>query len=253
MRKCLTRFSREFVFGAAPCQSRVPCAPSFRYYPQASLHCCGLLVSSPGQCFSPGWRVPEARFMVFRLDSKGANMRKSVDLKTATKCEHRLRHRWERALQNKMTSIVFLHSQYFDMYIWYIFRSLLATLCTPETSFGPWTIGPNCRWLAHVLYQRKRDQTSRIPKDTSFAWSSSSSSVAWLLIRSIAGGDLRSIFLHLRPVDGIRKHNEGIPFRPWGRQFTPIICRLKTHRSCFTLDACFARELKNAFQCNPIK
>ena len=53
-----------------PWQSRVPCAPSFLYFPQALLHCCGLLVSSPGLCFAPGRRLPEALFMVSRLDSK---------------------------------------------------------------------------------------------------------------------------------------------------------------------------------------
>ena len=38
----------------SPCQSRVPCAPSFLYFPRASLHCCGLPVSSLRLCFSPG-------------------------------------------------------------------------------------------------------------------------------------------------------------------------------------------------------
>ena len=55
------------------CQSnrgRVP-------FPQTSLHCCGLLFSSPRLCFSPGWRCPEALFMVFQLDSQGAKVCKS--------------------------------------------------------------------------------------------------------------------------------------------------------------------------------
>ena len=52
-------------------------APSSIYFPQASLHCRGLLVSSPGLCFSPGWRLPEALFMVSRLDSKAAKVCKS--------------------------------------------------------------------------------------------------------------------------------------------------------------------------------
>ena len=54
MRKCLTKFGRIFECGAA------------------SLHCCGLMVSSPGPCASSGGRLPEALFMVFLLDSKSA-------------------------------------------------------------------------------------------------------------------------------------------------------------------------------------
>ena len=45
MRKCLTKFSWLFEFGAV------------LYFPQASLHCCGLLVSSPRLCFSSGCRL----------------------------------------------------------------------------------------------------------------------------------------------------------------------------------------------------
>ena len=41
------------------------------------LHCCGLLVSSPGPCASSGGRLPEALFMVFLLDSKGAKVCKA--------------------------------------------------------------------------------------------------------------------------------------------------------------------------------
>ena len=33
-----------------------------------------MMVSSPGLCFSSGWRLPETLFMVFRLNSKGANV-----------------------------------------------------------------------------------------------------------------------------------------------------------------------------------
>ena len=73
-RKCLTKFCWIFEFGAVHCQRRLLCAPSFLYFPQASLHCCCLLVSSPGLCFSPGWRLPEALFTVFRFDPKGANV-----------------------------------------------------------------------------------------------------------------------------------------------------------------------------------
>ena len=51
----------------------MPCAPSFSLPPQAS-HCCGLLVSSPGPCASSGGHLPEALFMVFLLDSKGAKV-----------------------------------------------------------------------------------------------------------------------------------------------------------------------------------
>ena len=40
----------------------------------ASLHCCGLMVSSPGPCASSGGRLPEALFMVFLSDSKGAKV-----------------------------------------------------------------------------------------------------------------------------------------------------------------------------------
>ena len=50
---------------------------TFSLLPQASLHCCGLMVSSPGPCASSGGRLPEAFFMVFLLDSKGANVCKS--------------------------------------------------------------------------------------------------------------------------------------------------------------------------------
>ena len=39
--------------------------------------CCGLMVSSPGPCASSGGRLPEAFFMVFLLDSKGAKVCKS--------------------------------------------------------------------------------------------------------------------------------------------------------------------------------
>ena len=44
----------------------------FSLPPQASLHCCGLRVSSPGPCASSAGRLPEALFMVFLLDAKGA-------------------------------------------------------------------------------------------------------------------------------------------------------------------------------------
>ena len=57
--------------GRAAC----PCAPSFRDSPRHS--CCGLIASFPGPCASSGGRLPEALFMVFQLDSKGAKACKS--------------------------------------------------------------------------------------------------------------------------------------------------------------------------------
>ena len=58
-------------------RSCVPVCTFFSLLPQASLHCCGLMVSSPGPCASSGGRLPEALFMVFLLDSKGAKVCKS--------------------------------------------------------------------------------------------------------------------------------------------------------------------------------
>ena len=58
MRTCLTKFSRIFECGAV--------FPKHR--------CCGLITSFPGPCASSGGRLPEALFMVFQLDSKGANV-----------------------------------------------------------------------------------------------------------------------------------------------------------------------------------
>ena len=48
-----------------------PCASSFRGFPRH--RCCGLIASFPGPCASSGGRLPAALFMVFQLDSKGAN------------------------------------------------------------------------------------------------------------------------------------------------------------------------------------
>ena len=42
-----------------------------------ALHCCGLMVSSPGPCASSIGRLLEALFTVFGLESKGANVCKS--------------------------------------------------------------------------------------------------------------------------------------------------------------------------------
>ena len=41
---------------------------------------CGLSVSSPVQCFSPGWHFEKALFVVSRLDSKGTNNVNLIDL-----------------------------------------------------------------------------------------------------------------------------------------------------------------------------
>ena len=87
-------------------QSRMPCLPSFLYFPQTSLRCCGLLVSSPGLCFSPGWRLPEALFTVSRLESKAAKACKSCRSRQELSneylvftCKIRLRYSRERASQ----------------------------------------------------------------------------------------------------------------------------------------------------------
>ena len=42
---------------------------------QASLYCCGLIISCPGPCASSGLRLPEEPFMVSRLKSQGARSR----------------------------------------------------------------------------------------------------------------------------------------------------------------------------------
>ena len=64
---------------------RISCAPSepralrtfFSLLLQAASLCCGVVVSSPGLRASSGGRLPEALFMVFRLESKGAKVCKS--------------------------------------------------------------------------------------------------------------------------------------------------------------------------------
>ena len=53
-------------------QSRVPFAFLNISFLQAPLRRCGLIVSSPVQCFLPGWRFAEALFVVSRLDSTAA-------------------------------------------------------------------------------------------------------------------------------------------------------------------------------------
>ena len=68
-----------FCISAVPTpavRAACPCAPSFfNYFPRP--RCCGLIASLPGQCASSGGRLPEALFMVFQLDSKGAEVCKS--------------------------------------------------------------------------------------------------------------------------------------------------------------------------------
>ena len=56
MRKCLTKFSFIFKFGAA------------------TLLCCGLMASSPWPCASSRGRLPEALFLIFRLESQDAKV-----------------------------------------------------------------------------------------------------------------------------------------------------------------------------------
>ena len=46
--------------------------------PQASLHCCGLMVSFPGPCASSGGRLPEALFMVFLSETSYSRERSST-------------------------------------------------------------------------------------------------------------------------------------------------------------------------------
>ena len=43
----------------------------FSLFLPATILCCGLMVSSPGPCASSGGRLPEAFFLVFRLESQG--------------------------------------------------------------------------------------------------------------------------------------------------------------------------------------
>ena len=63
--------------GAKVLEQRALCT-FFSLPPQASLHCCGLMVSSPGPCASSGGRLPEALFMVFLSDSKGPKVCKDA-------------------------------------------------------------------------------------------------------------------------------------------------------------------------------
>ena len=56
-------------------ESRLPCALFSIYFPQAALHCCGLFVSSPVLCFSPGRRFREAShcFKIWFKQCKGVS------------------------------------------------------------------------------------------------------------------------------------------------------------------------------------
>ena len=74
----------------APSAQRALCI-FFSLLLQASLLCCGLMVSSPGPCASSGGRLPEAFFMVFQLDSKGQKCENIVDLETDRKMSMHLR------------------------------------------------------------------------------------------------------------------------------------------------------------------
>ena len=85
----------------AACQ----CAPSFRLFPRH--RCCGLIASFPGPCASSGGRLPEALFMVFQLDSRGAKACKSCTSRQELSngyflfsCKIRLRYSRERASQS---------------------------------------------------------------------------------------------------------------------------------------------------------
>ena len=74
------------------------------------LHCCGLMASSPGMCASSGGRLPEALFIVFRLDSKGAEVCESCRSRQELSheyllltCNTRLRYSREQASQSLPT------------------------------------------------------------------------------------------------------------------------------------------------------
>ena len=56
---------------------------------QATLLRCGLMVSSPGPCASSGGRLPEAFFLVFRLESQGAKVLRGRVLRPEDACQKR--------------------------------------------------------------------------------------------------------------------------------------------------------------------
>ena len=54
------------------------CSAKCRFFEFGAVYSCrGLIASFPGPCASSGGRLPEALFMVFQLDSKGAKACKS--------------------------------------------------------------------------------------------------------------------------------------------------------------------------------
>ena len=56
-RKCMLALALSFEsaqFLLATSEQSASCISCFLFFPQASLHCCGLLVSSPKLCLSPG-------------------------------------------------------------------------------------------------------------------------------------------------------------------------------------------------------
>ena len=59
----------------------------FSLFLSASLLRCGLIVSSPGPLASSGGRLPEAFFLVFRLECQGAKVRFGSFLPKTHKCK----------------------------------------------------------------------------------------------------------------------------------------------------------------------
>ena len=77
MRTCLTKFSRIFEYGAVLplLEQRARVHLLFNSPGLAALlRSDGFRNSSPGPCVSSGGRLPEALFMIFLSDSKGANV-----------------------------------------------------------------------------------------------------------------------------------------------------------------------------------
>ena len=109
MRKCLKKF-RWIRIGAkvaySPWQSRVPCALSFLYFTQTSLHCCGLLVLLRG-CVFRSDDACQKRFSWFpdwiQKVQKCVNLGdlvKSFKFKRVFTCKHRRRYSQEKASQS---------------------------------------------------------------------------------------------------------------------------------------------------------
>ena len=108
MRKCLNENSPNFWMGSG---AKVCALCTFFSLPlQASLHCRALMVSSPGPWASFGGRLPEAFFLVFRLEAQGAKACKSCRSRQELSneylvftCKIRLRYSRERASQSLPT------------------------------------------------------------------------------------------------------------------------------------------------------